>query len=230
MGGTISQSNLIWYYPLTTTEGSSHGGDIDTNNSIPDATDENIFDDVTDEQRVNGSTEYRKIFLRNENSVAWKNVVGYISQDTESSDDYIEIAKGGTKDTRDSVSLTGTLTFTNGSSTVTGSSTVFTDELGENDYIKLDSDGVYYEVASVTSDTELELTENYTESGGTGDSTRQGGSDKTFYTPDNWSHSDAIGMGSIESNGYTAYWIKRVVSPDSSGYSENSFKIKAQST
>ncbi len=57
-------------------------------------------------------------------------------------------------------SLSGTLTFTNGSTTVTGSGTAFTSELSTGDYIKSDdaTEGVeWYEVTGITSDTELTI-------------------------------------------------------------------------
>jgi len=57
-------------------------------------------------------------------------------------------------------SLSGTLTFTNGSTTVTGSGTSFTTELSTGDYIKSDdaTEGVeWYKVTDITSDTELTI-------------------------------------------------------------------------
>jgi hypothetical protein len=56
--------------------------------------------------------------------------------------------------------LTGTLTFTNGSTTVTGSGTAFTTELSVGDYIKSDdaTEGKeWYKVTAITSDTELTI-------------------------------------------------------------------------
>ena len=73
---------------------------------------------------------------------------------------------------RDTTTLTGTATFTNGSATVTGSSTLFRDQLLPGSQIKLNADNVVCTVASVQSDTSLTLTANYTGTGGTGSSTR----------------------------------------------------------
>ena len=56
--------------------------------------------------------------------------------------------------------LTGTLTFTNGSTTVTGSGTAFTTELSTGDYIKSDdsTEGKeWYKVTDITSDTEFTI-------------------------------------------------------------------------
>jgi hypothetical protein len=67
-------------------------------------------------------------------------------------------------------SLTGTVTVTNGSTSVTGSGTLFTEEITRNSYIKLDAhaEGTWAEVLKVLSDTELELAEEYTGADGSG--------------------------------------------------------------
>lgn len=54
--------------------------------------------------------------------------------------------------------LTGTISWTNGNSTVTGSGTSFKTELYPEDEIKIN--GVYYTVATIVSNTSLTLTEN----------------------------------------------------------------------
>jgi hypothetical protein len=64
--------------------------------------------------------------------------------------------------------LTGTLTFTNGSTAVTGSSTSFSSEIAAGDKIQLDADGTLVRVASVTNDTALVLEELYNDTGGAG--------------------------------------------------------------
>lgn len=60
----------------------------------------------------------------------------------------------------DPTDLTGTLDFTLGSTTVTGTGTSFTTELAANDFIK-GADGFWYEVVSITSDTQLTLYKAY---------------------------------------------------------------------
>jgi hypothetical protein len=56
------------YRCTTWAEGDSHGGAINTSAEIPSSGDQVIFDDVTDNERVSGDTEYRKVFIRNENA------------------------------------------------------------------------------------------------------------------------------------------------------------------
>ncbi|MFZ2834538.1 MAG: hypothetical protein WAZ64_00715, partial [Candidatus Moraniibacteriota bacterium] len=64
--------------------------------------------------------------------------------------------------------LTGTLTFTNGSTAVSGVSTLFTTQVAAGDFIWLDADSTWTEVASITSNTALVLTGNYSGTGGAG--------------------------------------------------------------
>ena len=60
-------------------------------------------------------------------------------------------------------SLTGTLDFTNNSTTITGTSTSFTSEVKVGDFVKKTSDGEtnYVQVAEVISDTEMSLETAY---------------------------------------------------------------------
>jgi hypothetical protein len=68
--------------------------------------------------------------------------------------------------------LTGIMTFTNGSATVTGSGTAFTTEATVGDYIILNADLVTAMVTVISSDTQIVLTANYTGTGGTGNGSR----------------------------------------------------------
>lgn len=67
-------------------------------------------------------------------------------------------------------SLTGTVTFTNGSSVVTGSGTTFTTQLGYYSYIKLDAhaESAWARVVTVDSDTQVTLASPYTGANGSG--------------------------------------------------------------
>ena len=68
----------------------------------------------------------------------------------------------------DGTVLSGSLTFSNGSSSVSGSSTAFSTEITPGQYIRLDADLVWYEVATITDDNNLTLTSTYNETGGSG--------------------------------------------------------------
>lgn len=68
--------------------------------------------------------------------------------------------------------LTGTVTFTNASTAVSGSGTSFLTEVNVGSLIKLDADGTYVAVESVTDDTNLVLIDTYPDTGGAGASTR----------------------------------------------------------
>lgn len=58
--------------------------------------------------------------------------------------------------------LTGTISVTNGSASVTGSGTNFTGQLAVGDMVRVDADGNWYKVLSIGSNTALTLTANYT--------------------------------------------------------------------
>ena len=68
--------------------------------------------------------------------------------------------------------LTGTVTFTNASTAVSGSGTAFLTEVNVGSIIKLDADGTYVVVESITDDTNLVLIDVYQDTGGEGASTR----------------------------------------------------------
>lgn len=78
--------------------------------------------------------------------------------------------KGGT-----ATAITGTLTFTDDSTIVTGSGTAFTTELAAGDYIRKNSTEEYFEVNSVTDNTTLKLRYVYAGTTGAGSA---GGSQK----------------------------------------------------
>jgi hypothetical protein len=66
--------------------------------------------------------------------------------------------------------LTGTVTFTNGSTSVTGSGTAFLSELNRDNYVRLSAhaDSTAARIATIVSDTELTLEEDYTGANGSG--------------------------------------------------------------
>jgi len=66
--------------------------------------------------------------------------------------------------------LTGSLTFTNGSRDVTGTGTLFTEEVNRNHYIKLSADGIdkFVAIVRAPTDTSLLLEEPYAGSSATG--------------------------------------------------------------
>ena len=92
----IDPANIKLYQCATWTEGASHGGAINTGAQITDASSNNIFDDVSDAERVAGviatdDNAYRKIFIRNENADTWNSVKCWISQVTGATNDEVHI-------------------------------------------------------------------------------------------------------------------------------------------
>lgn len=64
--------------------------------------------------------------------------------------------------------MTGTVAPTNGSTTLTGSGTIFLTELRQNDQIYIGTENVAYTIKSITSDTTAVLTQNYSGSSPSG--------------------------------------------------------------
>jgi hypothetical protein len=96
---------------------------------------------------------------------------------------------------------TGTVTVTNGDATVTGVDTLFLTEVTIGDIFTVVDDNVFYEVASITNDLNLELSANY--AGVTG-GTKAYAITRDFTSPDNFPYAE---KGDIE----TVAVIKRAI-------------------
>lgn len=96
----VDPTQLKFYRCSNWAEGDAHGGSINTDAEIISGNLNNIFDDVTNAERINGMTDYRKIYVRNNNPGTWSNVLLWINQLTNAENDEVWIAlgtDGGTK-------------------------------------------------------------------------------------------------------------------------------------
>jgi len=91
----IVDEDIKFYKCQNWEEGDSHGGDISEEEITSDEL-ENIFDNVTDEERVSGKTEYRKIFVKFSHPIFWPKL--WIDQFTSNPDDEIFICASGTNE------------------------------------------------------------------------------------------------------------------------------------
>ncbi len=91
--GPIDPAQVKIYQCSVWAEGGTHGGDISAT-EITSGADQNIFDDVTNAQRVAGVTEYRKIFVKNLNAATWNAVKLWIDTFTPATNDEIYIKLG----------------------------------------------------------------------------------------------------------------------------------------
>jgi len=226
--------NLKVYRCAFWNESDDHGGDIDLANEISlSKIEQNIFDDVTDAERVAGDMDFRKIFIRNENEQSWAAVKAWISQFTLSPDDEVSVLRGGTKSKASTpVAITGTCTFAE-STAVVGSGTLFKTELavGEKIYNQQDSEGFAKAIASIEDDTHLTLAEAYGGEVGSGKTAKTAGIDQcTFVSPDSKSHADVLALGDLAKDAYRGIWIKRIVNAAASGYDNNQFALKFESS
>lgn len=90
----VAAASIKFYQCATWAEGDTHGGDIDTGSEIASGADQNVFDDVSDAERVAGGTEYRKIYIRNENADTWNAVKLWVDTFTPATNDEITIKLG----------------------------------------------------------------------------------------------------------------------------------------
>ncbi len=232
---TFEEKNIKAFQCAFWNEGNDHGGDIDLANEISlSKIEQNIFDDVSDAERVAGDTDYRKIFLRNENAETWAAVKAWISQFTLSADDEITVLLGGTKSKESTpVALTGTVTFA-ATTAIVGSGTLFTTELavGEKIYnVTDDLETAAKAIASIEDDTHLTLSVAYGGTVGAAKTADVAGIDQaTFVSPSSKTHGDVLLFSDLAENVYKGIWIKRVVGAASSGYDNNQFALKFESS
>lgn len=86
----------------------------------------------------------------------------------------VKIVQGTTLSALFQDRLTGTsVTMTNGQKAVVGVGTLFKSELRVGDKIKLDADSAWGTVASIQDDLNLQLAANYSDTGGTGNASKQ---------------------------------------------------------
>lgn len=91
----ITNSDIKWYHSVNWEEGDNHGGDINLSSEIISDELGNIFDDVADEERIMGTTEYRKVYIYLDKEVILFNLKLWIDQSALSPDDEISICVGG---------------------------------------------------------------------------------------------------------------------------------------
>jgi hypothetical protein len=231
--GTLSATLLKWYQCTNWTEAATHGGAIDTGNEITTNTSNNIFDDVSDAERITGDTEYRKIFFRNENDDTYTAPKTWIYSNTPCTGDAVWIQLGGSmSQSGTAVQLTGTATFTNGATTVYTSNSLIGEVLaGERIYNMTDDaytlSATIYSVAA----TVILLEDNYGGTTGDGKDLAVASADTfTYVQPDAVDHADVLSASDVASNGSFGVWIKRIVDEGAGGYVDNTFTIKVENT
>ncbi len=231
----ISDANLKWYECTEWAEGDTHGGAIDTGDEITDATSENVFDNVSDAERIAGDTEYRKIFFRNENADDYGVPKIWIETQTPATNDSVAILQGGSKSVQgnDSAALTGTFTFA-ASDTVTATNDVSLEvRPGEKIFNSTDDANTDAKVVSAVSADGLTITLAEAYAGTTGaakEAKLAAITGSTFVTPDAKDHGDVLTGPTLAQNESIGIWIKRVVTPAGDGYTDNSFVLKAENS
>lgn len=233
----LSMNDITVYRASSWGEGNGHGGNIGSV-KITSNTDQNIFDDVSDAERVAGDIEYRKIYIRNgKAATAWDDVRCWLSLNSTAANDDIFICAGGKSSFQGQIVVLkpGTATFTHGSGDVTGVGTKFLTDLAVGEVIYNATDDTVADAAPIviiTSNTELTMAVGYT---GTTGATKFVGiapitnSNVMWVQPDSKAHSDTLALGTLYSGSttdYKAIWIKREVTAGiPNGYKNDIFTL-----
>jgi hypothetical protein len=229
--GVIVVNLLKFFQCATWAEGDDHGGDIDPGNQIVSGANA-IFDNVTDEERVAGMTDYRKIFFRNENADTYTNTKCWIAANTPAENDSVAICPAGKRSTTSTpVALPGTATFTHNSTKVVTTVPLMGEVVpGEKIFATADGEGRAIAIASIDG-TLITLASPYQGSGGAGVEASVAGADTfTYVQPSSRTHEDALDLGDVAPMGAAGIWIKRVVTPGGEGYTNNTFTIKVENS
>lgn len=225
----LDPANFKFYRCTTWTEGATHGGAIDTTATITDNTINNVFDNITNDERISGMTDYRKIFFRNENADTYTYPKLWISQNTTSTDDTVSICLAGSKSCASTtVALSGTATWTQGSTLVPVSNDLRT-EVAVGEYIYNSTDDATTDARCVYSVVATQVTLTATYGGTSGSSKGVSVIGATYYnsfqSPTTKTASTVFAPASLAQNESFGIWIKRVVNSNGYGYNSNSFKI-----
>jgi hypothetical protein len=232
---TLVRDNLKWYRSIEYTEGASHGGAIDTSSLIVSASAENIFDNVSDDERESGDVEYRKIYLRNENTDDYANIKGFISQLTTEENTEIEILAGGSTSLQgeDSAALSGTFTFAASTEVICSVDISKECRPGEKIFNSTDDTNTAAKAISAISADGLTITLASAYAGTAGSSKAAKIAPITgctFVSPLSAGSGDALVLGTLGENESIAVWIKRTVTAAGDGSNSDSFKIKVTNT
>lgn len=216
-------SSVIWRKCVNWAEGDSHGGAMSTN-AITDDTDENVFDDVTNAERISGMTSYRKVYYYNSDTEdTFYSPVITISENTPAQNDTIYILRGGNLSKQGaSVQCTGTATFTYDSATVTTTAAQLGDlREGEKIYNLTDDTPTNAIAIQSISGTTITLVSPYLGTGGSGKNFAVAPITGCTFVQTALTYEDLAPESSI------AVWIKEVVTGNiNTAYTGNTAKLK----
>jgi len=230
MSLTLEPELFVWYRCEHPDEGEGHGGGIDLESVILSDTKNEIFRDVREVERDEGLVDYRKIYFRNENEREYREIRGFIRDNTPAINDEIAICAAGTR-SRVGVPalLSGTATFEAGSATVTTTADL-QGEIVRGELIFNATDDSPEEAVAVSSisETSILLTAPYPGTGGTARAIAVAPLERcTFVTPDAADHADALAIGTLKQNEAAAIVLQRTVTGGLNlGYGKNTFTLQ----
>lgn len=217
----LSTASIKFYAPA-----SDDGGGINLSALQTSSVLENEFPNVTDEQRQAGLVDYRKQYVRNENTDYWDFIRVWI-QSQPPAGDSIKICQTGSLSLINATASLGTATFLSG--------TVLNFASCKYRYV-MPGDWVY----DMTHDTEAatirEITDVSTNSGevtvASAFGTPTDGDHEIVIAPATRfsysspsSYGDGLDVGKLENNQYSAVWKQRTVPAFTDGYSNDNFTV-----
>jgi len=231
--GEISADSIKWYQCATWTEGGAHGGAIDTGDEITSGATNALFDNVSNAERVSGDTEYRKVFIRNENAGDWPDPLGWIESQTPATNSAISILQGGSRSLQeqDSTTLSGTFTFA-ASTTVLATNDVSLEvRPGEKIFNSTNDSNTNAKVVSAVSadGKTITLAEAYDGTAGESKAAKLAPiTGCTFVAPDSSIHADVLVLPTLAQNESVGIWVKRVISAAGAGYTGDTYEIQVE--
>ena len=221
----IEISLLKFYAPMNATDPASaeYGGDVNTSAQMTTDVIDNEFDYVTNAERISGLIDYRKQFIRNENSESWEAVKLYISPNTTATMDTVDICQAGTLSLLGATALLSSATYQTATVLVVESDLTLSIRPGEWVYSVVNDGSMASakEVLSVSSTT-VTLTASFgTSTEGTDVIAVCPATMFTYAAPN--SNVTGYSVGTIPASASAGVWKRRTVQPNATGQSNNSF-------
>lgn len=225
-------SKLKFYHPVNATDPAStgYGGDVNTASLMTTASRNNEFTNVSNLDRINGLTDYRKQFFRNENTESVPEVRVWISSNTPATNDTVAICQGGSLSLLGATALLGTATYVESATILTfGSSVEFSIRPGEWVY-SITNDGAMGTPKMVATVSSNKVTLQSAFGSSTAGNDVIGVCPATMFTFSSpASKAEAFYIGSIPASTSIGMWKRRVVSAGGPGYVDDYVTVRWES-
>lgn len=232
----LLSENLIFCGPANSTPATQgYGGGPNSTASMTSGILQNEFLNVTDQQRREGDTDYRKQFIWNNNDENWAGVLLWISENTPASGDSVSICGGGVLSKLGEAASIGVATHMTdtvikvefsgeGSPTCYGehvfNASEDSDMASHRKVISVATESVGVYMIEIESAFGVSTTWEFTLSV----------TPATMFSYAEPSTKDsAIPLGNIHAGEFAGVWKKRIIESGADGYTNNGFSIRLES-